>query len=213
MDLTNDALKACEHPPDNCEDILLAALLHDADDRKFFGGESRNAEEILTRVGASKERIEAIQRMIALVSFSKNQDDFGEAPIFAYYPRYSDRLEASGRVGIVRSYTYGRNNGRKPFEPQTARPKSREELYEAIKGRDEVYRHTGESLSMVDHFYDKILHIGCPEELRHIKFYREEFDRRQKEIEDFIIEFSVKDFEGIEDRLIQMENEFKGIVN
>lgn len=76
-----------------------------------------------------------------------------------------------------------------------------------------MYRKTGESLSMIDHFYDKILHIVCPEELVGIKFFKEEFDRRQKEIEDFILEYSTKDFQGMEERLIEMEMEFKGVVN
>lgn len=53
MDITQDALNSCEKAPENSEDILLAALLHDADDRKFFGDKSNNTEEILTKIGDS----------------------------------------------------------------------------------------------------------------------------------------------------------------
>jgi hypothetical protein len=72
---------------------LLAALLHDADDRKLFGDKSNNTENILKEIGVNDDRIKSIQEMIDLVSFSKNQGAVNnELPIFAYYPRYSDRL-------------------------------------------------------------------------------------------------------------------------
>ena len=61
--------------------------------------------------------------MIELVSFSKNKDKVNNnLEIFAYYPRYSDRLEAIGRIGIVRGYTYGKGRGRKIWVQETPRP-------------------------------------------------------------------------------------------
>lgn len=46
--------------------------------------------------------------MIRLVSFSKNKE--GGEPVdldeIYLYPRYADRLEAIGRVGVVRAYEY-----------------------------------------------------------------------------------------------------------
>ena len=56
--------------------------------------------------------------MISLVSAAKNGNEVNErckeSPEFLY-PRYCDRLESLGRVGIARCYLYNLNKTNKPI--------------------------------------------------------------------------------------------------
>jgi len=91
---------------------LLACLLHDADDKKYFPFNKNydNARLILKKQGVSEERIEKIIGMICVVSFSKNGDKMdNEKGEEWYYPRYSDRIDAIGYKGIVRAYEYAKH--------------------------------------------------------------------------------------------------------
>lgn len=93
------------------ENIILACLLHDADDRKYFPAHVNyeNARQILTEEKVDAERIEEIIGMIKVVSFSKNGDHIDETkPESWYYPRYSDRIDAIGIKGLVRAYEYAK---------------------------------------------------------------------------------------------------------
>jgi len=55
------------------EDVILAAYLHDIDDRKYFTTENcENAVRVLKELNISKESIKKIIQMIELVSFAKN---------------------------------------------------------------------------------------------------------------------------------------------
>ena len=55
------------------EDIVLAAYLHDIDDRKYFSTKDcQNAVRVLKEINISEESIKKIVQMIELVSFQKN---------------------------------------------------------------------------------------------------------------------------------------------
>lgn len=58
------------------DNIILACLLHDADDRKYFPIHTNyeNARQILTDEKVDADRIEQIIGMIKVVSYSKNGD-------------------------------------------------------------------------------------------------------------------------------------------
>ncbi len=86
--------------------VILASLMHDIDDTKFFpGGEYANALLFLDRLDRPNRDI--ILRMIKLVSFSTNRNDVDpNLPKYYYIPRDSDRVHAGGSMGIERTVRY-----------------------------------------------------------------------------------------------------------
>lgn len=140
------------------EAIILAALLHDADDGKFFTGTGYpNASYILRY--KSQHTVDLILEMIDLVSCSKNKDTI-VPETWKLIPRYADRLESIGNIGIQRCYTYTKTIKNPLIIANTLRPHSLSELEACIvKSRYEMYN--GKSASMIDHYYDKLLHLKC----------------------------------------------------
>lgn len=177
--------------------IILAALLHDADDRKFFPKHKNfeNARKILRAlfIPALEEPTVA---MIDLVSMSKNGNSRPPAAVDApwiLWPRWADRLEAGGWVGVVRCWDYTLSSGTKLFIPAdpvevpplgaskipplsdwagfvplipvgdmrprpTPRASSADDVWAiATKERQAAYK--GDSESMIDHYYDKLLRV------------------------------------------------------
>ena len=101
------------------EVVALAALLHDADDRKLFRTEDNaNARAFLTAQGVAPEQIEQICRAINAVSFSQNR---GRRPdtLEGRIVQDADRLDALGAIGIARTFAYGGEHGR-PLEDSIA---------------------------------------------------------------------------------------------
>ena len=79
-------------------------------------------------------------------------------------PRWADRLEAVGKVGVVRCYRYNQEKGAPLHSAASPRPRSRDEVYRlASPDRFERYRESGgRSADMISHYYDKLLHIARP---------------------------------------------------
>ena len=93
--------------------MRLAALLHDADDRKYFDQHSTNAnliiEESVFEHTAKTQILSEALEMISYVSASSNGNQIPERAINnpeLLWVRYSDRLEAIGTIGMVRCYQY-----------------------------------------------------------------------------------------------------------
>ncbi len=95
--------------------------------------------------------------MIALVSVAKNGNSIPEKE-WMLIPRYADRLESIGTIGILRCYLYNLVVGRPMYTTETLRATTLEELskiatverfnnYVNLKGK------VGES-TFIDHFYD-----------------------------------------------------------
>lgn len=145
--------------------LLLASLLHDADDHKFFAPPSHNAETVLAHCSggqASAEEVAFVLKLIDFVSCSKNGDTIppeAEAHPEYLFPRYSDRLEALGEVGVRRCYKYNAGVGAPLYCATTPRPRTVEELRGyATEERFRAYK--GNSDSMLDHYFDKLLHLS-----------------------------------------------------
>jgi uncharacterized protein len=144
------------------EAVLLAALLHDADDSKFFGTHTNN-ENLRSVLGdKSEEFVNQVVKMVEWVSSSKNGDTIPEEAIgkdWLLVPRYADRIEAIGMIGVERCFTYTLNKGHPLFTEKTPKPKTEEELWQfATEARYRSY--SGNSTSMIDHFYDKLLRLS-----------------------------------------------------
>lgn len=167
--------------------VLLAALLHDIDDRKLFpkqqhGNEYANAQVILdeiliqeqTQLCSSKlnfiplvqNDITTVLKMISLVSASKNgdyiPDCYKDLSLYEwlFIPRYADRVEAIGLVGIKRCYQYTKTC-RTPFYTETTiRANNEKELFDSIATVERYTEYRGISETMIDHYYDKILRLS-----------------------------------------------------
>ena len=111
-----NALKIAKYEPEcDMEIVILAALLHDADDHKLFATENNaNARAFMAGRSIPEDRIERVCRVINSVSFSKNKDRKPDT-IEAMVVQDAERLDAMGAVGIARTFAYGGEHGR-PME-------------------------------------------------------------------------------------------------
>jgi uncharacterized protein len=169
--------------------ILLAALLHDADDRKFFPNNFNyeNVKEILDDIDHNS--LELIIKMISLVSSSNNGDNIpNDIDEWMLYPRYADRLEAIGLIGIKRCYQYAITVNNLLYTNKTPFTTTEEELWE-IATIERYNNYKGTSESMIDHYYDKLLR-ACDFPIRNIYFDEECKKRKQTSI-DFVIMFGL----------------------
>ena len=92
--------------------VALAALLHDADDRKLFATvNNANARAFLSENRVGQETADRICAVINAVSFSQNRDRIPET-MEARVVQDADRLDAMGAVGIARTFAYGGEHGR-----------------------------------------------------------------------------------------------------
>ncbi len=129
------------------EDVVrLAALLHDADDRKLFHTEGlANARRFLDSEDVPAEVSERVLRIIPQISF-KGADSVVPDTLEGRIVQDADRLDAIGAVGIARAFAYGGSRGRPMHVPGEA---WREGMSEA-----EYYANKG---TTVNHFHEKLL--------------------------------------------------------
>ncbi len=165
-----EALKKEECLPLMRTAILFASLLHDADDEKFFGKTDNypNARFILAkcneRFSEFELDVELVINMISLVSASKNKNSRVElGNEWMLIPRWCDRLEAIGHIGLVRAIDYAIHIGNPMITPETL-PVYDDDDLEQVAPYSRFLTYNGKSASVIDHLYDKILHIGLRQE-------------------------------------------------
>jgi len=191
----NHCIKALELEPDLNKtkklQIELAAFLHEVDDEKIFTTKNyQNARDILnesiisTNIKDKNLFIQEIIDMIDLVSCSKNGDSDPMLP-YMVIPRDCDRLEAIGQIGIERCRSYNDSIGRPLHTTKTARVYTLEQLWE-IATEERFSKYQGKSDNMIDHYYDKLLHIGKPGKLKSKNKY---ILQEAKQREDIMIEY------------------------
>jgi len=195
--VTNHAVEALDHEtlsPRIKLQVELAALLHDADDKKIFPSSInyQNARNILSHIDIEDKSnfIEGIITMIDLVSCSKNGDSEPSEPYMAI-PRDCDRLEAIGQIGIDRCKEFIVHK-EQPFHiDTTARVYTEEELWQiATPERFNAYKTGVSSVSMIDHYYDKLLHIGKPGCLRsQNRYILDEAARRNHIMVQYVLDY------------------------
>ena len=119
MRVYNKAMKICamndELPfPEKYDKLTVAcaALLHDADDHKFFESKDYdNARQIMKESGIDQSTIDAAVKCIDQVGYSKNKYN-KPSSYEAGAVRDADRLDAIGAFGIMRTFVYGASEGR-----------------------------------------------------------------------------------------------------
>lgn len=172
--------------------IRLAALLHDADDRKFFPNNKNyeNARYIIEIVLPTQKDIQKhVISLIDMVSFSKNGNSlFGtDIPEESLYPCIADRCEALGKRGIVRCYQYTIHVNRPVYTENTVRCTSVEDIRKiSTQKRLNIYLQKKESDTMIDHFYDKLCHLNV--EIKN-PYLKAEMTKGMDEIYEFLIKF------------------------
>ena len=136
--------------------ILLAALLHDADDKKIFPKSTNNSNTRHILSYFNNQFVELVIEMINLVSFSSNGNSVSlcKDDEWKLIPRFADRIEALGIVGIERCYEYNKTISRPIIREDTPRPTTKDELDKVLqeyKGPDDCF---------ITHFYVKLLKIS-----------------------------------------------------
>ena len=177
------------------EEVQLAALLHDADDSKFFNTNNyQNAQDILINAGYRCDVVERVIDMIKLVSCSKNLNNDhprGSRHHWKLIPRLGDRLEAMGKIGIYRCYEYTIHQNRPLIVNSTPLPKTRKEVIALINDEQfQNYQKIRESKSMIDHFYDKILHLRLMVEQTSNLYIKQQVEIRHDELLEFLVDFA-----------------------
>ena len=173
--------------------IRLAALLHDVDDHKYFPRSTsgpdlfpesyHNARTIMTSLATAVDTIETqsfvttmmaeiqelVITMIDLVSCSQHGNSVPsyivEGGLYHYLiPRWSDRLEAVGIIGVIRCYQYNMAKNQPLYSLLSLRATNVEEVWRLATPEmlDAYISRGGTSSDMISHYYDKLLHIARP---------------------------------------------------
>lgn len=142
--------------------VLLAALMHEFNDRKLFPN-AVNYDNVRVAMYNlyNNAMLELVIELIGLVSCSENGNEIPAGlPLWKLIVRDADRLEAIGREGVKRCNRYTLSVGKPLFTADTARGTTPEEIA-AIATPERFRRYTAgaKSASAIDHFYDKLLHI------------------------------------------------------
>ena len=172
--------------------VLIASLLHDADDKKFFPDNINfeNLVLIMKEHNHDMLDINLVKYMVELVSCSKNGDDIPEDikdRLWMLIPRYADRLEAIGKIGIIRCYKYTRTVNSKLFTQDTPKPDNIDDIWKyATQERYDLY--DGKSVSMIDHYYDKLLRLSVFP-IRNV-YFDEMCEEKTKILVDFLLYFA-----------------------
>ena len=189
MNNAQEALKYCHVDNKATKNVLLAALLHDADDYKFFKNNDtyHNVKTIMTACKDSEEDINQVIHMIDIVSSSKNGDSIPDnIQEWMLIPRYADRIEAIGKIGIIRCYKYIQTQNQPYYTNDTFIPTCEEDIYN-VATLERYNNYSGNSVSMIDHYYDKLIRLSIFP-IRN-EFFDKECEIRRRPIIDFLLYF------------------------
>jgi len=190
------------------EYVLLASLLHDADDRKFFPSHLQNENLRNVLYDKSDEYVDFVIYLVNMVSCSKNGDTILESVIgkeWQLIPRYADRLEAIGIIGIERCFIYNKKINMKLFTENTPRPKTEEEIWK-IASIERYSKYNGKSDSMIDHYYDKLLR-STYFPIRN-EYFDNECNIRRKQLIHFILKFGEGNINNDDDVLFYISTNY-----
>jgi uncharacterized protein len=174
---TIEALKCHKDLSVQCQmEIKSASLLHDVDDEKYFPQNNKkyiNAIQILQSIHVPSNSIDTIIEMISYVSCSRNGNTVPEKVLQneSYYlliPRWCDRLEAVGTIGVVRCYQYNREKNEPLWSDLSPRATTIDEVWMYATPERFLQYQTSDKHSsllsndMISHYYDKLLHVARP---------------------------------------------------
>lgn len=142
------ALSICRQEGGDESIVRLAALLHDADDRKMFSTENHaNARRFMDSESVPADVQDRICSVISQISF-KGKDSVVPDTLEGRIVQDADRMDAIGAIGIARAFAYGGSKGRAMHIPG--------ESYKEDMSEAEYYANRGTS---VNHFHEKLLKL------------------------------------------------------
>ena len=173
----------------------LAALLHDADDRKLSPGTSEslsNARRFLAEQGVDRAKTAAVLTAIREVSF-RGTDSVVPSTVEGKCVQDADRLDAIGAIGIARAFAYGGAHHRAMHDPavpprRAAARHPRPAPSASVPPRRDMdaaayYAHKA---TTVNHFYEKLLLL---KDLMNTETGRRIAAERDRCLRDFLAEF------------------------
>lgn len=172
------AVSICREEGGDIDLVRLAAILHDADDRKLFGDNGyANARRFMDSEGIPADVQDAIVSMISQISF-KGVDSVVPDTLEGRIVQDADRMDAIGAIGIARAFAYGGSRGRQMHIPGE----------EPMVGMDaETYRRN--EGTTVNHFHEKLLLLR---EMMNTPTARRMADARHEYMLGFLAEFSAE---------------------
>jgi len=176
--------------------VLFSALLHDADDDKLFHAHNNdNAIYIVSQCNAEfphlKLDIDLIIQMIELVGTAKNGNSKVSTDMkWMLIPRWCDRLEACGEIGVKRTIHFANSKNLPMSLPSTPKVFNDTDIDKvAPYSRFLNYGPTTRSPSVIDHLYDKILHIGLRPEDTQNEYLLDVSQQRSEFTKQFIFDY------------------------
>lgn len=171
------AASICKEENADLEIVQLAALLHDVDDYKLFGGNAgtySNAEIFLKENKIPDTKIRTICDIISSISY-KGTDTRIPQSKEGKIVQDADRLDAIGAIGIARTFAYGGSKNRTMHIPnEKPHDNMNFEEYSTSNG------------TTINHFYEKLLKL---KDLMNTETAKKIAESRHKYMEDFLSEF------------------------
>jgi len=182
------------------EIIIYIAFCHDLDDSKYSQKpqEHSNTRAFLNKIGKNDEYfVNEVIKGIDCVSYRKNKNNLPEEykdRLWMLIPRYADRLEAIGYVGLFRSCEFTKEVGMKIIVDDTPEPKDYADIWNYAT-EERTQRYYGTSASMIDHYFDKLLIMTKQSTFN--QYLDKLLEKRTKVVLDFIIKYSQKTYKEL----------------
>jgi len=140
--------------------VILAALLHDADDYKLFGQDAAdnltNAKRIMNECGVSFDTQAKVCEVIANMGYSKSLVGIRPTTTEGKIVSDADMLDALGVNGIVRTLNYAFARCQKYGTPVFDK-----KVWPEINLSAEEYKRKGRKAdNCINHFFEKTLRLG-----------------------------------------------------